>query len=240
MTRFAVILPAAGKSTRFGDRNQKKVFATLAGKPVWRHTVERFTCRGDVAQILLVIAPEDESELRRQFGEDASTLGIEIVLGGEERVDSVRNALQHVREEIEFVAVHDAARPCVSDESIDRVFAAASETGAAILATPIRGTVKRSAALGGAEGGSNVVESTVPRAGLWEAQTPQVFRRAMLSDAYALADRTMTDDAQVVEAAGGQVTIVEGSPFNLKITTRDDLTIAGAVLGPSHNQAARG
>ena len=150
-------------------------------------------------------------------------LGIEVVAGGKERSDSIANALAKVKPDVDYVAVHDAARPCIANEWIDNVFAAAEKSGAAILALPIAGTIKRVA-------NGNIAE-TIPRANLWEAQTPQVFRRQILLDAYAKrGEKPATDDAELVERISKPVTIVEGSPINLKITTRSDLRLAAQAL----------
>lgn len=224
MPRFAVILPAAGKSSRFRDPHYKKPFALLDGRPVWMHAADRFANRKDVAQSLLVVAPEDREHFVEKFGGNAALLGIQIVEGGAERYESVAKALEQVSADIDFVAVHDAARPCIVSEWIDAVFAAAVRTGAAILATPIAGTIKRAAA-------DQTIAETIARENLWEAQTPQVFRRQWLCDAYARRGQTpATDDAQLVERIGHKVTIVPGSPMNIKITTKEDLRIAGALL----------
>ena len=132
----------------------------------------------------------------------------------------MRNALARVRDDIDFVAVHDAARPCIANEWIDAVFRAAQETGAAILGIPVSNSLKRVAA-------DNTIEATVPRANLWEAQTPQVFRRDWLVEAYAKAGREpATDDAELVQRLGHKIKVVPGSPINMKITTKDDLRLA--------------
>lgn len=237
MPSFAVILPAAGKSSRFRDQHYKKPFVPLDNRPVWLHAAEKFTNRSDVVQTLLVIAPEDREAFQSKIGANAALLGIEIVDGGAERGDSVANALARVRDDVDFVAVHDAARPCLADDWIDAVFAAAVKSGAAILAAPISGTLKR-------VGGDKTIVETVSREGLWEAQTPQVFRRQLLVDAYARRGTFQgTDDAQLVEKVGHKVAVVQCSPMNLKITTKDDLRLASAILkalpkpkllGPAH------
>jgi 2-C-methyl-D-erythritol 4-phosphate cytidylyltransferase len=234
---FAVILPAAGKSSRFRDEHYKKPFMPLDGKPVWLHAAERFTNRRDVQQTLLVISAEDREAFQDKMGANVALLGIELVEGGRERSDSVAAALARVRSDIEYVAVHDAARPCLAEVWIDAVFAAAVKTGAAILATPISGTIKR-------VGNDQAIAETVPREGLWEAQTPQVFRRQLLVDAYARrGSAPVTDDAQLVERLGQRVAVVAGSAMNLKITTKEDLRLASALLkslprprlaGPAH------
>lgn len=188
------------------------------------HAADRFANRQDVVQTLLVIAPEDREHFAEKFGGNTALLGIEIVEGGHERYDSVTRALERVKPEAEYIAVHDAARPCIVDEWIDAVFAAAVKTGAAILASPVTGTLKRASS-------DQTVAETVSRDNLWEAQTPQVFRRQLLTDAYARrGQQPATDDAQLVERLGHPVTIVPSSLMNLKITTQEDLRIASALL----------
>jgi 2-C-methyl-D-erythritol 4-phosphate cytidylyltransferase len=224
VAKFAVILPAAGRSSRFHDKNYKKPFAPLANKPVWLHSAERFVARNDVKQILIVIAPEDLEHFRFKFAANTTILGIDVVEGGAERADSVSKALARVRPDIDFVCVHDAARPCLADEWISAVFAAGEKTGAAILAIPVAGTLKR-------VGPDHKIEETVSRAGLWEAQTPQVFSRQLLLEAHAKrGDFAATDDAQLVERIGHSVTVVPGSPINFKVTTREDLRLAEQAL----------
>lgn len=237
MASFAVIVAAAGKSERFQDRNYKKPFAPLAGKAVWLYSAERFLQRSDVKQFMLVISPEDRDDFMQRFGANVAIMGVELVMGGDERAASVEAALARVRPEIEYVAVHDAARPCLVDDWIDRVFDAATKSGAAILANPVTGTLKRSA-----DGRS--IDDTVSREKLWEAQTPQVFRRDLLLKAYANRGALQpTDEAQAVEALGHSVTLVSTPRMNIKITTKDDLRWAEHTLkalprpkltGPSH------
>jgi 2-C-methyl-D-erythritol 4-phosphate cytidylyltransferase len=225
MAKFAVLLPAAGRSSRFKDK-EKKPFATLDGRAVWLRTAELFITRSDVAQCLLVIAPDDLETFRLRYMANIAFMNVKLVRGGRERWESVGNALAEIAPEVEYVAIHDAVRPCVTTELIDSVFAAARTHGAAMLATRLTDTLKR-------VDDKLLVREPVDRQGLWLAQTPQVFRREWLADAYARrADigREITDDAQLVEAAGHPVHVVEGSPTNLKITTKDDLALAAAIL----------
>jgi 2-C-methyl-D-erythritol 4-phosphate cytidylyltransferase len=223
MPKVAVIMPAAGASRRFRDQNYKKPFAPLAGRAVWLHSAEKFLNRPDVKQVIMVIAEEDTEEFNRKFGANIAIMGIEVCKGGKERADSVEHALARVKADIDLVAVHDAARPCLVDKWIDEVFAAAERDGAAILAVPEPATLKRVAQ-------GKIVE-TVSREALWQAQTPQVFRRDLLLKAYAArAGKNVTDDSTLIEQMGHPVSIVEGSPLNLKITTRDDLKLAEQVL----------
>jgi 2-C-methyl-D-erythritol 4-phosphate cytidylyltransferase len=237
VSKFAVIMPAAGRSSRFHDKNYKKPFAPLANKAVWLHSAEKLLNRDGVKQFLLVIAPEDHEEFHRRFGANIAIMGIEVVEGGAERHDSVAKALARVKPDIDFVCVHDAARPCLADVWIGRVFEAAEKHDAAILAIPVAGTLKR-------VGSNSMIQETVPRTGLWEAQTPQVFRRQLLLEAHAKrGSYAATDDAELVERIGHPVNIVTGSPVNLKIATNEDLRLAEQALkvmpkpklmGPGH------
>jgi 2-C-methyl-D-erythritol 4-phosphate cytidylyltransferase len=239
MSKFAVILPAAGRSSRFGDPKQKKVFAELDGRAVWLRAAEPFVNRDDVAQILLVINPDDRELFERRFRASVAFMNIQVIDGGAERHDSVARAIEALRPECEFVAVHDAARPCLTGGQIDAVFAAARAHGAALLAVPVSDTVKRVTA-------EKFTVETLPRHDLYLAQTPQVFRRDLLEKAYAQRGRlgaAVTDDTQLVEALGHPCAVVESTPMNLKITTTADLRLASAVLhalpkpsreGPAH------
>lgn len=219
MPKFAVILPAAGKSSRFSSQ-RKKVFVELKGRPVWLRTAEQFVNRDDVVQTILVISPEDLEFFKEKFRPNLAFMDIEIVTGGAERADSVLKGLERVRSDVDFVAVHDAARPLIVKEWIDKVFRAAEQYEAAILATPVTNTLKRVDA-------NQTIEKTVSRESLWGAQTPQVFRRQLLLDAYAARGNLQpTDEAQLIENLGRKVKIVEGSSLNLKITTQEDFRIA--------------
>jgi 2-C-methyl-D-erythritol 4-phosphate cytidylyltransferase len=237
VAKFAVIMPAAGASSRFNDKNYKKPFAPLADRAVWLHSAEKFLHRKDVVQLILAISPEDREYFNFKFSANVAILGIDVVDGGKERSDSVENALAKLKPEVEYVAIHDAARPCLADDWITKVFEAAERSGAAILAVPVASTLKRVAE------GTKIVE-TVSRDGLWEAQTPQAFRRAILLEAYGRrAGFQATDDAQLVERLGKPVTVVRGSPVNMKISTKEDMRLAEQALralpkpklqGPAH------
>ncbi len=240
MPRFGVILVAAGRSSRFADPNYKKPFAPLAGRPVWLHSAEKFCDREDVAKVVVVISPEDREEFLDKFSANLAFMGMSWAEGGAERADSVEAGYAKLEGAGDLIAIHDAARPCLASSWIDRVFEAAATDGAAILGTPVVSTLKRV----GPEG--RILE-TVDRTGLWEAQTPQVFRRDILERAFAHRSATpslaSTDEACLVEALGLPVTVVQGSPINLKITSRDDLRLAEHALkalpkpkipGPNH------
>lgn len=222
--KTCVILPAAGSSSRFGTR-EKKQFTELEGRAVWLRTVELFCNREDVCQIMLVIHPDDRELVLRRYSANLAFLGVQVVEGGEERCDSVQNALHQVSPEATHVAIHDAVRPCVEKKHIDAVFQAAMKHEAAILATPMVHTLKRA-------NGEGFIETTLPRKGLWLAQTPQVFRKDLLWKAYGNRPENLvpTDDSELVEAYGHPVRLVECDLTNLKITTANDLLLAASIL----------
>src|SRR5437660_12543498 len=142
MSEFAVLLPAAGKSSRFHDR-EKKPFATLDGRAVWLRSAELFVTRQDVAQCIIVVAKPDQEMFRRRYGANLAFMNVQIADGGAERFESVANALALLKPEADFVAIHDAVRPCVTEAQIDAVFAQAAKTGAAFLAVPVSDTLKQ-------------------------------------------------------------------------------------------------
>lgn len=222
MARIAVILPAAGQSSRFRKQNRKKTFLELKGRAVWVRAAESFVNRDDVIQTIVVVAPDDMEWFKDKFRPNLAFMNIDLVEGGAERRDSVRNALARLNSDVEMVAIHDAARPLLAKAWVDKVFAAAEQNGAAILAVPITSTLKEVA--------QNEIQSTVDRSRYWQAQTPQVFRRDLLEQAYAQDNSHATDDAQLVEQLGHAVQVVEGSPINIKITTHDDFRMAEALI----------
>jgi 2-C-methyl-D-erythritol 4-phosphate cytidylyltransferase len=231
MSKVSVIVVAAGGSTRFGDK-ESKVFAKLDNQPLFLRALQLFVNREDVCQTILAVAPADMEQMKSKFGANIGFMGVRLVEGGAERHESVANALAVVSDQAELIAIHDAARVCVAADWIDRVFDAAGKTGAAIPVVPVTATLKRL-------GKDGVVTETVPRAGLYMAQTPQVFRKELILKAYArlkeegldmLGGGVPTDDAQLAAAAGVTVSTVEGDPRNIKITTKADIPLAGAVL----------
>jgi 2-C-methyl-D-erythritol 4-phosphate cytidylyltransferase len=227
---IAAILPAAGNGQRFGSE-QNKLFAMLARRPLWSHAVARLASRREVGRIVMAVSERDRVVFSGRDGALLKQFGVELVLGGAERTDSVKAGLNAVASDksIEWVAVHDAARPLVTDGDLTAVFEGAAMSGAAILATPVAGTIKRD--LGG-QGRSE----TVDRRDMWIALTPQVFRVGLLSEAYQKHNgRSATDDAQLVERLGHAVALVRGSADNLKITYPEDLLVAEAILARQTN-----
>src|SRR4029077_15383052 len=162
MAMFAVILPAAGQSSRFKDK-EKKPFAQLDGRAVWLRCAELFITRDDVCQCLIVVATSDQQTFRRRYAANLAFMNVKIVDGGTERFESVANALAVVKPEADFVAIHDAVRPCAPSTTIDAVFAAALQYGAALPGLAVADTLKR-------VDNQMLVRETVPRIGLWQAQ----------------------------------------------------------------------
>lgn len=224
MARVAVIVTAAGAGKRFGG-DVKKPFAQIDNRPVFLRSIELFINRPDVCQTMLTVAPDDYDVVKEKYAANLMFMGLKLVKGGKERFESVRAALEQVAEEAELVCIHDAVRPYVLENWIDGVFAEAEKSGAAILAAPLTGTLKRVSA-------DRVIDETVSREGLYEAQTPQVFRKDVLQKAFAAlpADASPTDDAEVVELNGHAVTVFPADHRNLKITTPGDMEIMGALL----------
>jgi len=223
---LSLIIAAAGQGKRLG-RGVNKVFLPLAGKPILAYSLAAAAASPLVNEIVVVTRPEDIPRCRQVAAGAGGGKVRAIVAGGTERQDSIVQALQAVAPAAEWVAVHDGARPFLTMELLARVIMAARATGAAIAALPVKETLKQ----GGAAG---LVTATVERSGLWSVQTPQVFRREWLAEAYHEAVQRgwqATDDAALVERLGYPVQLVPGEETNIKITTPGDLTLAGALLG---------
>jgi len=222
--RVTAVVVAAGRGERLGGE-LPKAFAPLAGRPLLLHALEALAAAPGIDRLVPVIAERDRPRLEALAPRLAAVPGLAgAVVGGAERQDSVRAGLEALGD-AEWVAVHDAARPLVRPEAVERVIEAARRTGAAIPALPVRETVKRVA--------GGWIRETPRRSELWSAQTPQVFRASLLREALAKA-RTEgfrgTDDAELVERLGVRVEVVEGDPENLKITDRWDLALAELIL----------
>lgn len=222
MPNFAVILPAAGTSARFGaDRD--KLLESLNGESVIARSVHAFLARRDVVQVIIptrrpdLLAPELPRDMRLGF-----------CLGGTCRAESVRSGLRMVHENVEWIAVHDAARPLVTQALIDSTLAAAIEQGAAVPAQPVNLTIKQATSPL-----PSLVQHTIPRQDLWAMQTPQIMRRSDLDAAFDNCTTPLsqiTDDVQLLELAGKPVWLVPGDEHNIKITTPLDLKLAQLIL----------
>jgi 2-C-methyl-D-erythritol 4-phosphate cytidylyltransferase len=219
---LTAIIVAAGSSQRMGF---DKLFATIAGKPMIAHTLHAFERASSVNEIIVVAREDRHDEIRKISGEENFKKVRSIIAGGERRQDSVRAGLNRLNAAAKYVAVHDAARPLVTPEQIERVFDQCQIHGAAALAEPISDTLKRA-------GVDLAVTDSVDRHQLYAMQTPQIFERALLEEAYhAVADDILvTDEVSAVERFGHKVVLVLNDDFNFKITYPRDLTLGESVL----------
>lgn len=220
---IGVIIVAAGAGSRTASTELKQ-FRWVAGKPMLLHSVQTFQARADVAMVVVVlprsVAGDPPPWL---FQSDLDRLLISV--GGAQRGDSVRNGLDDLPPEVKYVVTHDAARPLATHATVAAVIAAARDGQGAVAALPVSDTLKRVD-----ESGS--ITETVDRGGMWRAQTPQAFPRAMIERAYAQARRdgvTATDDAALCERIGERVVVVPGAERAMKITTESDFALVEAL-----------
>jgi 2-C-methyl-D-erythritol 4-phosphate cytidylyltransferase len=220
---LTAIIVAAGSSQRMGF---DKLLALLGDKPVVAHTLDAFEQASCVDEIILVARPERVEEFQELVTKSAYQKVRGVVAGGAQRQDSVRAGLERLSPEASYVAVHDAARPLVMPEQIERVFGLARQHGAAALAEPITDTLKRADENG-------FVSSGVAREGLYAMQTPQIFSRELLMNAYAgvaTNNLSVTDEVSAVEHLGAKVLLVPNEECNVKITYPRDLLLAQSAL----------
>ena len=233
-----VIIPAAGLGTRMapmpsakdassGKAHPSKQFTELAGTPILIHTLRKFAAVEAVSEIWIALRENEIEGFRQRLAKEAPAVKkVELVIGGEHRQQSVQHALNAISASAhDIVLVHDAVRPLVTAEIIEEVIEAAKKYGAAIAGLPAVDTVKQVERT--AEGA--IIKTTIPRAGVVLAQTPQGFHYSMLKKVFdeAAADGFMgTDEASLAERSGHQVAVVMGSPRNLKITNPADMELA--------------
>ena len=215
-----VIIPAGGQGRRMGGQRPKQYWP-LAGRPVLSWTLACFAGNALVERIVLALRPEDMDYCRRYVLADLGATKVDaLVEGGAERWASVLAGLEATGEDEDIILVHDAVRPFVAAELIERVVGGVRRHGAVVAAVPVKDTIKQAR--------RGRVVQTPPRDQLWSAQTPQGFRRPLLVEAFARRprDQPITDEAQLVEALGRPVHLVEGDYRNLKITTPEDMAWA--------------
>ncbi len=220
---LTAIIVAAGDSRRMGF---DKLFAAIAGEPVIAHTIRAFERARSVDGIIVVAREDRHDEIQTIVRDENFKKVNSIIPGGKRRQDSVRAALDHLESVIRYVAVHDAARPLVTPEQIERVFAQAQIHGAAALAEPINDTLKRADA-------DLVVTEAVDRHQVYAMQTPQIFARQLIEEAYRAVyaeDISVTDEVSAVERLGRKIALVLNDDFNFKITYPRDLPLAEFVL----------
>ncbi|MFC1870181.1 2-C-methyl-D-erythritol 4-phosphate cytidylyltransferase [Chloroflexota bacterium] len=223
--KVGAIITAAGESQRMGDID--KVMATIGGELLLLRATRPFQQCPLVQQIVVVVSGENEQQCRHLVSGKEWSKVTDVCLGGRRRQDSVAAGLKLLNQ-CDWVIVHDGARPLVTVDLIERGLEAAKETGAAIAAVPVTDTIKIA-------GDDKIVRQTPPRQNLWSVQTPQVFRFAIIDEAYRQVTDEVTDDAALVEKLDYKVKLYMGSYDNIKVTTPDDLAIA-EVLWQKHGK----
>lgn len=246
---IGIIIPAAGSSTRFGERD--KLSESVGGRPLLIRTVEFFTKRDEVREIVVAGPPNDFEAFNEKFAPTLSFHGVKIVEGdAHSRAQSVANAINAISNSVSHIAVHDAARPAVSNELFDRLLLASRACKAVVPATPLNDTVKRvqpsevsvsdddaiaDSILGDdtkQKVDTHKVVETLDREGLYAIQTPQLFDAELLRDAYSQSGiDSCTDDASVVEKLGEPVYLVDGDSRNIKVTRFQDIKLIKAIMG---------
>ncbi|HTP88363.1 MAG TPA: 2-C-methyl-D-erythritol 4-phosphate cytidylyltransferase [Bryobacteraceae bacterium] len=229
--KVSVILPAAGLGTRMGRSSpekfgtSRKQFMLLDGSPILLHTIRRFVASPSVTEIVVALRAEDSDWAAELIGSEGFAKPVRLVQGGDSRQQSVENALASIEADTDLVAVHDAVRPFIEIETIEKAIAEASATGAAIVGIVPVDTVKQVHL--------NKVRATIPRERLMLAQTPQVFRYDLLRNAFDKAREDGfigTDESSLVERLDVDVHVVPGSDRNIKITRPSDMELARLFL----------
>ncbi len=222
MEKLGAVVVAAGRGTRMGTAESKQ-YLLLDGKPIVVHTLETLQHVSDIDAVVLVVGEEDLERSQALVEKFCLTKVKAVVAGGAERQDSVYSGLLVLeRLGMQWILVHDAVRPFAAEDRIAACYRAARHTGGAVLAVPVKDTVK-------IVDPSGLILQTPDRRSLWAVQTPQVFRLFVLKQAHEFAQAegfTGTDDASLLERAGFPVTVVEGRYDNIKITTPEDLALA--------------
>jgi 2-C-methyl-D-erythritol 4-phosphate cytidylyltransferase len=220
---LTAIIVAAGDSRRMGF---DKLFAAIAGKPVIAHTISAFERANSVNGIIVVAREDRHDEIKTMAGDENFKKVRSVIPGGKHRQDSVRAGLEHLDSATRWVAVHDAARPLVTPEQIERVFQQCANHAAAALAEPVNDTLKRADS-------DLLVSASVDRDQLYAMQTPQVFERQLIEQAYRAVHAEnilVTDEVSAVERLGREVVLVLNDDFNFKVTYPRDLQVAEFIL----------
>lgn len=218
---ISLIIPAAGQGRRM-DSDTPKPYMLLADKIVLEHTLSCFLGMDSLVQVIVSTTGEFRNSTEKLLEKLFPDIETQTVSGGKRRQDSIRNALAKVAGSVNLIAVHDAVRPFVNKETIQRCAAAAVKYGAAITGVPVKDTIKQI-------DGNFFIKKTPDRSLLWQAQTPQIFKHSLLLKAYESAEKEHyigTDDASLVEATGATVKMVEGQRSNIKLTYPLDFTVA--------------
>jgi len=236
----AAVIVAAGNSTRMaaGGVTQRKPWLELDGHSILEHTLCAFDAASLVKEIILVTHPDDVANVKQLAAENSAFAKVRgVVEGGAERADSVRRGVFWCGFEVGVIAVHDAARPLIEPATIDACVRAAAQDGAALVALAVRDTIKQRA-----DGEPVRIGSTLDRSKLFAAQTPQAFLAKRFRELVARAEEEglcPTDDSALWEHYEGPVTVIPGSPSNLKITSTEDLELAATMLSNRQREEHR-
>ncbi|MBI4706315.1 MAG: 2-C-methyl-D-erythritol 4-phosphate cytidylyltransferase [Candidatus Omnitrophica bacterium] len=227
---LSTILLAAGAGKRFKSKVPKPL-VSLAGKPVFIYSLQILSKLIFVRDIVVVVNSYNASEVAREIKRYRIKKIRCLVKGGRRRQDSVLCGLNALDQSSDFVLIHDSARPFISSKMVSVAVKEACKTGAAILGVPVKATIKEIVtSLPSAVACEKIVKKTLDRSKLWEIQTPQVFKKDVIVEAYRkFGKKEVTDDASLVEKLGKGVAVVQGAYSNIKITTPEDLQIAGAI-----------
>jgi 2-C-methyl-D-erythritol 4-phosphate cytidylyltransferase len=221
--KVGAIIPAAGRGKRIGASIPKQ-FLEIQGRPLLHHTLTVFASCKLIDYIVLVMPRADVNEVGKDWMNKYKIVQ-EVVVGGEQRQDSVYNGFNSLEKGTDIVVVHDGVRPFTTPQMITATVEAAQQYGAAITAIPVSDTVKQAA--------DGFVKQTVSRDGLWRVQTPQAFQYGLLQQAFKKAQKDSyygTDEGSLVEYLGERVKIVPGSELNIKITRKEDLVLGESLL----------
>lgn len=221
---YEVVIPAAGQGKRM-KAGKNKLFLELSGVPIIVYTLRVFDEDPQCTGIILAINPDEEEIFANLIATYKLKKIKQLIPGGTERQQSVYNGIKVIDAETDIVLVHDGARPFIHHTLINQLTEAAMTHGGAVLAVPVKDTIKKAA--------DNIVVETVERSSLWAVQTPQAFRVPLLTNAHETADSEGflgTDDASLLERINEPVIIIEGEYDNIKITTQEDLYFAEAIL----------
>ena len=217
----SAIITAAGSGRRFGEAKQ---FKKLHGKPLYQYSLDIFIKSRLFDEIILVIPNSNQEKVQKEIKRKYSSQ-VSLIIGGPDRQDSVKNAIQNSNPNIDLVVIHDAARPFITTTLIEKCISACETSDGAIIAMQPNDTIKFSK--------DNIVEKTIDRSNIWMAQTPQAFNKRKILEAYSSSDfddLIVTDESSLMEKLGYKIMIVPGTGKNFKITTFDDWERAEAEL----------
>ena len=217
----SAIITAAGSGRRFGEAKQ---FKKLHGKPLYEYSLDIFIKSKLFDEVILVIPNNNQEKLQKEIKSKYGSQ-VNLVIGGPDRQDSVKNAIQNSNPKVDLVVIHDAARPFITKTLIEKCISACETSDGAIIAMQPHDTIKFSK--------DNIVEKTIDRSNIWMAQTPQAFNKQKILEAYSsreFDDLIITDESSLMEKLGYKIMIVPGNGKNFKITTFDDWKRAEAEL----------